>query len=142
MVRLDLTPATRPGPPAVGATVYLDLATGEIYAVKADGTRVSLEGGGSGSFDHATLSHLAWPASGHTGTPGAPAVAAFDAAGASAEVPAASDETFLVRQGGVLQWIPIVVALSFSVYGETLGNEEETLISMPNFTAWLGGSIV
>jgi hypothetical protein len=57
---------------------------------------------------HTALSALAWASAGHTGS--ATAVAAWDAAGAASVVPAATDETMLVRRAGTLQWVPLLVA--------------------------------
>ena len=54
-------------------------------------------GGGGGSSDHATLSHLAWTSSGHTGT--ASRLAYFGSGGAAAEL---SVGTGLVVSGGAL----------------------------------------
>ena len=45
---------------------------------------VTISGGGGGSSDHATLSHLAWTSSGHTGT--ASTFASFGSGGAASSV--------------------------------------------------------
>lgn len=59
---------------------------------------------------HTALSALAWASSGHTGS--STAVAAWNAAGAASVVPASTDETMLVRRGGTLQWVPLLIAAS------------------------------
>ncbi len=59
---------------------------------------------------HTALSALAWASSGHTGS--ATAVAAWDAAGAASVVQATVNETMLVRRGGTLQWVPLLIAAS------------------------------
>lgn len=51
------------------------------YLKRSGTTIVSDAGGGGGSSDHATLSHLGWTASGHTGT--GTRIAAFDPGGAA-----------------------------------------------------------
>lgn len=60
---------------------------------------------------HTALSALAWASAGHTGD--ALAVAAWGAAGGAAVVQATTDETMLVRRGGALQWVPLVLSVVF-----------------------------
>jgi hypothetical protein len=67
---------------------------------------------GGGTSDHSALSNLAFTLSGHTGA--ATSVAAFNGAGVAQTVQATADNTMLVRQGGVLQWVPMVALISFS----------------------------
>lgn len=59
---------------------------------------------------HNTLSNLAWVNAGHTGA--STAVAAWNGGAAATVVQATTDETMLVRRGGVLQWIPLIVGMS------------------------------
>ena len=59
---------------------------------------------------HTALSALAWASSGHTGS--ATAVAAWNGGGTAAVVQATTDETMLVRRGGTLQWVPLLIAAS------------------------------
>ena len=61
--------------------VYGLIFDGLTIEDNGDGT-VTISGGGGGSSDHASLSHLAWAASGHTGT--ASRFAVFNSVGASA----------------------------------------------------------
>lgn len=58
---------------------------------------------------HNTLSNLAWVNAAHTGV--ANAVAAWNEFGVSTVSQATTDETMLVRRGGVLQWVPLVVGM-------------------------------
>jgi len=98
-------------------------------------------GGGGGSSDHATLTHLDWPSSGHAGAGGSPGVAAFDSAGAASEVQATADETMLVRRAGILQWIPLLAAF-YVVYEPTNGCVNDEAISYPmDYTTYVGGTI-
>lgn len=60
---------------------------------------------------HSSLSNLDWVNSGHTGL--AYGVAAWNAAGAATVVNATADETMLIRRGGVLQWVPLIVGVTF-----------------------------
>ena len=59
---------------------------------------------------HSSLSSLTWANSGHTGS--ANAVAAWNVNGVATAVQATDDETMLVRRGGILQWVPLVVGAS------------------------------
>jgi len=94
--------------------------------------RIDSAGGGGGG---------PWPASGYTGAGGSPGVAAFNAAGAAQEVQAAVEETMLVRRGGMLQWIPLLVMVT--VYQPTLGFLNDEAIEVPGEpTVWVGGSFV
>lgn len=60
---------------------------------------------------HTALSALSWTSAGHTGS--TTAVAAWGAAGGAAVVQATTDETMLVRRGGALQWVPLVLSVVF-----------------------------
>lgn len=60
---------------------------------------------------HNTLSNLAWINAAHTGA--ANAVAAWNEFGVSAVSQATTDETMLVRRGGTLQWVPLVLSVVF-----------------------------
>lgn len=60
---------------------------------------------------HSSLSNLDWVNSGHTGL--AYGVAAWNSAGAATVVNATADETMLIRRGGVLQWVPLIVGVTF-----------------------------
>jgi len=101
--------------------------------------KVSISASGGGSSDHATLTHLDWPSSGHTGSE--TSVAAFDAGGAAQVVQATADETMLVRRAGILQWIPLLAAC-YALYEPTNGCDcdEMTAYSM-DYTTYAGGSI-
>jgi hypothetical protein len=59
---------------------------------------------------HTALSALAWASAGHTGS--ATAVAAWNGGGVATVVQATTNETMLVRRAGVLQWVPLLVAMS------------------------------
>ena len=59
---------------------------------------------------HNTLSNLAWINAGHTGS--ANAVAAWNENSVATVVQATTDETMLVRRGGILQWVPLIVGAS------------------------------
>ena len=69
-------------------------------------------GGGGGSSDHATLSHLAWTSSGHTGT--ASRLAYFGSGGAAAEL---SVGTGLVVSGTALAVDTATIATVASLSG-------------------------
>jgi hypothetical protein len=60
---------------------------------------------------HTALSSLAWTSSGHTGS--STAVAAWNGGATATVVQATTDETMLVRRGGVLQWVPLVASVVF-----------------------------
>jgi hypothetical protein len=64
---------------------------------------------------HSSTTGLAWSSSGHTGS--ANAVATWSNQGTATALAANTDETMLVRRGGILQWAPIVAAVAL------LGNE-------------------
>ena len=73
---------------------------------------VTISGGGGGSSDHATLSHLAWTSSGHTGT--ASRLAYFGSGGAAAEL---SVGTGLVVSGSALAVDTATIATVASLSG-------------------------
>ena len=60
---------------------------------------------------HSATTGLAWGSSGHTGL--ALAVATWDGTGSASPLKATTDETMLVRRGGVLQWVPLIVGVGF-----------------------------
>jgi hypothetical protein len=91
---------------------------------------------GGGSSDHATLTHLAWTASGHTGTANRAPV--FNPAGAAAEVSGSP--------GQVLGWLPsgALGALSVAVLALAYqgGVEIQDYMRLPeNPAAYQGGTI-
>lgn len=85
---------------------------------------------------HNTLSNLAWINAGHTGTTNA--VAAWNEFGVPTVSQATTDETMLVRRGGVLQWVPVVVALSVLPKGSELVDEIK-LVPLSSTTPFTGG---
>lgn len=85
---------------------------------------------------HNTLSNLAWVNAGHTGV--ANAVAAWNESGTATVSQATTDETMLVRRGGVLQWVPLVASVVF-FKGEFV--DDGTLL-FPNGIDIFSGSIV
>lgn len=85
---------------------------------------------------HNTLSNLAWINAGHTGTTNA--VAAWNEFGTPTVSQATTDETMLVRRGGVLQWVPLVASVVF-FKGEIV---DDGKILFPNGIDIFSGSIV
>ena len=85
--------------------------SGATVANTAGELVVTVSGGGGGSSDHATLSHLAWTSSAHTGT--ASRFAVFNGSGAAAEL--AYPSTGIVAWSGST-WSGVTVdpPLSFS----------------------------
>lgn len=59
---------------------------------------------------HTALGSLAWASAGHTGS--SISVAAWNGGGTAVVVQATTDETMLVRRGGTLQWVPLLIAAS------------------------------
>lgn len=66
---------------------------------------------------HSSTTGLAWASSGHTGS--STAVATWNGNGNAEVVQATDDETMLVRRGGVLKWVPLIVGIS--VYADFTG---------------------
>lgn len=85
---------------------------------------------------HTALGSLAWASAGHTGS--STAVAAWAANATATVVQATTDETMLVRRAGVLQWVPLMVGLSF------LGDElvDDAVVLYLNNIVVYTGSIV
>jgi hypothetical protein len=104
-------PAT---PPSPASSVVSETSYGQSTAVGTATTyaREDHSHGTPALPAHNTLSNLAWVNAGHTGV--AYGVAAWNSAGAATVVNATADETMLVRRGGVLQWIPLVLGLSIA----------------------------
>ena len=81
-----------------------------VVGVSTDYARGDHSHGSPSVPAHTALSALSWASAGHTGS--ATAVAAWDAAGAASVVQATANETMLVRRGGTLQWVPLLIAAS------------------------------
>ena len=79
---------------------------------------------------HTALSSLAWTSAGHTGS--STAVAAWNGNANAVVVQATTDETMLVRRGGSLQWVPLLISLAllsgeYVLEGVYLANDPVTL---------------
>lgn len=100
-----------PTPPSPASTVVTETSYGQSSATGTSlaYAREDHTHGTPAVPTHNTLSNLAWVNAGHTGV--AYGVAAWNAAGAATVVNATSDETMLVRRGGILQWVPLVVGM-------------------------------
>lgn len=83
---------------------------------------------------HNALSALSWASSGHTGS--SLAVAAWGAAGGAAVVQATTDETMLVRRGGILQWVPLVASIVFLPNSDLILDEK--IFEMNGFVVYPG----
>ena len=125
-------PAT---PPSPATTVVSETSYGQSTVVGTATTyaREDHSHGTPALPAHNTLSNLAWVNAGHTGV--AYGVAAWNAAGAATVVNATSDETYLVRRAGVLQWVP--VALGLTVFTNETG-EDAAFVPMPIVTIYSG----
>lgn len=125
-------PAT---PPSPSSTVVTETSYGQSSAVGSSlaYARADHSHGTPALPAHNTLSNLDWVNSGHTGV--AYGVAAWNAAGAATVVNATSDETYLVRRAGVLQWVP--VALGLTVFTNETG-EDAAFVPMPIVTIFSG----
>jgi hypothetical protein len=101
-----------PTPPSPASSVVTETSFGQSSATgtSTNYARQDHTHGTPALPAHNTLSNLDWVNSGHTGV--AYGVAAWNAAGAATVVNATSDETMLVRRGGILQWVPLVIAAS------------------------------
>lgn len=127
-----------PTPPSPASSVVSETSYGQSTVVGTATTyaREDHSHGTPALPAHNTLSNLAWINAGHTGV--AYGVAAWNAAGAATVVNATSDETMLVRRGGVLQWVAIVAGVSlFS--GDLV---DDGVILYPNGAVVYTGSIV
>ena len=100
-------------PPSPASTVVTETSYGQTQAVGTATTyaREDHTHGTPALPAHNTLSNLAWINAGHTGV--ANAVAAWNEFGVSTVSQATTDETMLVRRGGVLQWVPLVASVVF-----------------------------
>ena len=100
-------------PPSPATTVVTETSYGQTQAVGTATTyaREDHSHGTPAVPAHNTLSNLAWINAGHTGV--ANAVAAWNEFGVSTVSQATTDETMLVRRGGVLQWVPLVASVVF-----------------------------
>ena len=100
-------------PPSPASTVVTETSYGQTQAVGTAATyaREDHSHGTPALPAHNTLSNLAWINAGHTGV--ANAVAAWNEFGVSTVSQATTDETMLVRRGGILQWVPLVASVVF-----------------------------
>lgn len=104
--------ASVPTVPSAAATVVAQTAYGQssIVGSSTSYARQDHSHGTPAIPAHTALSLLAWTASGHTGS--STAVAAWNGGGVATVVQATADETMLVRRGGTLQWVALVIAIS------------------------------
>ena len=86
---------------------------------------------------HTALSSLAWSLAGHTGS--STAVAAWNGGGTATVVQATADETMLVRRGGTLQWVPLVLSVVFLPSSDLI---IDGTVSTMNGTVVFPGSIL
>jgi len=93
--------------------------------------------GGGGSSDHATLSHLDWPSSGHTGT--ADTAPAFGPAGAAAEISGAPGQVLGWDTAGHLAALTIVLACM--VMPPTWGLPMGPIVAYPCPVTWADGLV-
>ena len=105
--------ATVPTVPSAASTVVSEQTAGlsPVVGTSTSYARADHTHGTPPVPAHTALSSLAWTAAGHTGS--STAVAAWNGGGAASVVQATADETMLVRRGGVLQWIPLIVGVTF-----------------------------
>lgn len=109
-----LTAGTAPvAPPAPATTVVTETSYGQSSATGTATTyaREDHTHGTPALPAHNTLSNLAWINAGHTGV--STAVAAWNGGAAATVVQATADETMLVRRAGTLQWVPLIVGVTF-----------------------------
>jgi len=120
-----------PTPPSPASTVVTQTSYGQSSAVgtSSDYARADHAHGTPAIPAHSSLTSLAWASSGHTGS--TTAVAAWDSGGTAAAVQATADETMLVRRGGTLQWVPLVVGMgALSAQGTQSGALLELTMSV------------
>jgi hypothetical protein len=86
---------------------------------------------------HTALSSLAWTSSGHTGS--STSVAAWNGDATATVVQATADETMLVRRGGTLQWVPLVLSVVFLPSSDLI---IDGTVSTMNGTVVFPGSIL
>lgn len=100
-------------PPSPASSVVTETSFGQSSATGTATTyaRADHTHGTPALPAHNTLSNLAWINAGHTGTTNA--VAAWNEFGTPTVSQATTDETMLVRRGGVLQWVPLVASVVF-----------------------------
>lgn len=104
--------ATVPTVPDPASSVVSETSYGQQSAsgTSLDYARADHSHGTPALPGHDTLGSLAWANSGHTGS--ANAVAAWNVNGVATTLQAVTDETMLVRRGGILQWVPLIVGAS------------------------------
>lgn len=104
--------ASVPAVPDAASSVVSETSYGQQSAsgTSLDYARADHTHGTPALPGHDTLGSLAWANAGHTGS--ANAVAAWNVNGVAAAVQATTDETMLVRRGGILQWVPLIVGAS------------------------------
>lgn len=98
------------GTPASTVTSETTYALQPIVGTSTDYARADHSHGSVALPAHSSTTGLAWTSSGHTGS--STAVAAWNGNGNAAVVQATTDETMLVRRGGMLQWVPLIVGAS------------------------------
>ena len=103
------------GTPASTVTSETTYGLQPVVGTSTDYARADHSHGSVALPAHSSTTDLAWTSSGHTGS--STAVAAWNGNGNAAVVQATTDETMLVRRGGILQWAPIVAAVAL------IGNE-------------------
>lgn len=103
------------GTPASTVTSETTYGLQPVVGTSTDYARADHSHGSVALPAHSSTTGLAWTSSGHTGS--STAVATWNGNGNAAVVQATTDETMLVRRGGILQWAPIVAAVAL------IGNE-------------------
>ena len=105
--------ATVPTVPSAATTVVAEQTPGlsPVVGTSTSYARADHTHGTPPIPAHTSLGSLAWTAAGHTGS--STAVAAWNGGGAATVVQATTDETMLVRRGGVLQWVPLMVGVTY-----------------------------
>lgn len=98
------------GTPASTVTSETTYGLQPVVGTSTDYARADHSHGSVALPAHSSTTGLAWTSSGHTGS--STAVAAWNGGGNAAVVQATDDETMLVRRGGVLQWVPLIVGVS------------------------------
>lgn len=100
-------------PPSPAASVVAETAYGQSFTAGTSlaYAREDHTHGTPAVPAHSATTGLAWGSSGHTGL--STAVATWNGSGSAAPLQATDDETMLVRRGGVLQWVPLIVGVTF-----------------------------